>query len=558
LFTIAGTGTLTDVQVSREHEGDELGREDLPALKRALLAMATVGSLGAAASLSPACHHAGGPSAIEDAGPRTDGATVREASADGPIRRASDDSGRGRDAVADGAVLAAARATIKHVIVITQENRSFDHYFGTFPGAEGIPMDGGVPAACLPWGGVGPVDAGCERPFHTALDMNMGGPHSAADFAACYAEGAMTGFLATANQAAMSTCLHVSTYGVVCPPGVQVDVMGYHTAGEIPNYWAYARAFALQDHMFQAVASYSLPAHLYLVSAWSATCSPPGDPTGCVSDLVDPGNGAPTSSGSGFVAPAPEYAWTDVTRLLHDRGVSWRYFIAEGTDPDCDDGELTCDPKAQSYLTPSSLNVLPWFDDVREDDEVSNVEDTSRFFEELRRGELATVNWLIPNDEHSEHPPSLVSRGQAYVTEVVNAVMQSPYWQSTVIFLTWDDWGGFYDHVTPPVVDGNGYGFRVPGLTISPWVRPGQVDKQVLSHDAYLRFIEDVFLDGARLDPARDGRPDDRPTVREDAAELGDLLRELDFDQKPNPPLVLSPCPAGVDTVYADAGPCVP
>ena len=202
--------------------------------------------------------------------------------------------------------------------------------------------------------------------------------------------------------------------------------------------------------------------------------------------------------------------------------------------------------------------MLPWFDDVRADDEVSSIEDTTEFFEELRRGELATVNWLVPTDERSEHPPSLVSRGQAYVTEVINAVMQSPYWSSTVIFLTWDDWGGFYDHVKPPAIDGNGYGFRVPGLTISPWVRPGQIDKQVLSHDAYLRFIEDVFLDGARLDPAHDGRPDDRPTVREDVHELGDLLLEFDFTQKPNPPLVLSPCPSGVDTVYSDAGPCVP
>jgi len=101
--------------------------------------------------------------------------------------------------------------------------------------------------------------------------------------------------------------------------------------------------------------------------------------------------------------------------------------------------------------------------------------------------------------------------------------MESALWDSTVIFLTWDDWGGFYDHVAPIRVDPNGYGLRVPGLTISPWVKPHTIDHRVYSQDAYLRFIEDIFLNGARLDPAHDGRPDSRPTVREDEPELGDL-----------------------------------
>jgi len=101
----------------------------------------------------------------------------------------------------------------------------------------------------------------------------------------------------------------------------------------------------------------------------------------------------------------------------------------------------------------------------------------------------------------------------------------------------------------------------VPTITISPWVKPGVVDHTVYSHDAYLRFIEDIFLDGARLDPASDGRPDNRPTVRETAPALGDLLGEFDFTQTPNPALVLQPCPTPVDTVFADAGaksPCQP
>ncbi|HEY6463678.1 MAG TPA: alkaline phosphatase family protein, partial [Polyangiaceae bacterium] len=140
------------------------------------------------------------------------------------------------------------------------------------------------------------------------------------------------------------------------------------------------------------------------------------------------------------------------------------------------------------------------------------------------------------------------------VTTIIDAVMKSPFWDSTVIFLTWDDWGGFYDHEPPPAVDANGYGFRVPTITISPWVKPGVVDHTVYSHDAYLRFIEDVFAGGARLDPKSDGRPDNRPTVRETVPALGDLLSEFDFTQAPNPPLVLPACPAGVDTVFPDGG----
>jgi phospholipase C len=119
--------------------------------------------------------------------------------------------------------------------------------------------------------------------------------------------------------------------------------------------------------------------------------------------------------------------------------------------------------------------------------------------------------------------------------------MEGPDWDRTAIFLTWDDWGGFYDHVVPPRVDGNGYGLRVPGLVISPWVRPGTIQHATLSFDSYLRLIEDRFLGGQRLDPKTDGRPDARPTVRERIA--NPIQGVFDFRQEPLPPLVLDPWP---------------
>jgi phospholipase C len=160
----------------------------------------------------------------------------------------------------------------------------------------------------------------------------------------------------------------------------------------------------------------------------------------------------------------------------------------------------------------------------------------------------------------SEHPPASVHQGQAYVTSLINAVMKSKDWNSTAIFLSWDDWGGFYDHVVPPRVDQNGYGLRVPGIVISPYAKKGYIDTQTLSSDAYLKFIEDDFLGGARLDPKTDGRPDPRPDVRENAAILGNLAADFNFSQKPRPPFLLPTNPPtdspSVPAYFNGKGPC--
>jgi len=350
----------------------------------------------------------------------------------------------------------------------------------------------------------------------------------------------MDGFIDQAEKGARGC---VDPNNPNCTNATTPDVMGYHDFHEIANYWAYARNFVLQDQMFEPNASWSLPAHLFLVSEWSAKCSVHGDPMSCVDALQNP-DGTPNAMG---VYKHPDYAWTDLTYLLHDAGVSWAYYVAEGTEPDCEDDEMTCTVKKQSNGTPSIWNPLPFFETVAEDAELGNVKKLSDFFQAAQDGTLPAVSWIVPSGEVSEHPPSPVNVGQAYATNLVNTIMRSPDWNSTAIFLTWDDWGGFYDHVPPPSVDVNGYGLRVPGLVISPYVKRDFIDHQILSFDAYVKFIEDDFLGGQRLDPATDGRPDPRTSVREDAKVLGDLQADFDFTQAPRAPLLLQPYPCSGD-----------
>jgi phospholipase C len=432
----------------------------------------------------------------------------------------------GRHACRLGHQLINARAKIKHVVIIMQENRSFDSYFGTYPRADGIPMQDGVPTVCVD----NPATGECVRPFHNSSGANLGGGHGPQAATEDIDGGKMDGFIRSVQVDFAQICITDSASIGCALVKAGSDVMGYHDEREIPNYWAYARHYVLQDHMFEPATSWSLPAHLFLVSGWSATCSRPGDPSSCTSTLEFP-----------FPPTASDYAWTDLTYLLHSRNVSWAYYLSAGTEPDCEDDAAICPPKLQSPQVPGIWNPLPNFDTVREDGQLANIQPTANFLAAAMNGTLPAVSWVVPNGTVSEHPPQgTVSAGQAYVTSLINAVMEGPAWNSTVIFLSWDDWGGFYDHVVPPVVDANGYGLRVPGLVISPWARRGYVDHQVLSFDAYLKLIEDLFLGGERLNPATDGRPDPRPTVRENVAQLGNLLCDFHFSKRPLRPLILS------------------
>ena len=427
---------------------------------------------------------------------------------------------------------------IQHVVMIMQENRSFDSYFGTYPGANGIPAN-----VCVP----DPLHGGCVAPFHDSSGKNSGGPHGTKASLADIDGGQMDGFVGQQEEA--QSCASTDPECATCQEeGTKCDdVMGYHDAREIPNYWTYAQNFVLQDDMFESSASWSLPEHLYMVSGWSAVC-PKGatDPLSCRESL------SPVKPAGGWSSPLEpgraSYAWTDLTWLLHKAGVSWRYYIHEGTEPDCENDEsISCSKVKQGAKTPGIWNVLPDFTDVKEDSQLGNIQPLPSFYEAVRNDSscgLANVTWAIPSAEVSEHPPSTIEKGQAYVTTMINAIMQSPCWPSTAIFLSWDDWGGFYDHVVPPAIDAGGYGVRVPGLVISPYARAGYIDHQQLSHDSYLKFIEDDFLAGERLNPTTDGRADTRAGVREEAAGIGDLASDFNFEQAPRAPVLLSPHPA--------------
>lgn len=440
--------------------------------------------------------------------------------------------------------LGLARDKIKHIVVIMQENRSFDHYFGTYPGADGIPMQNGSPTVCSP----DPAAKNCVKPFHDPNDKNYGGPHGDTAAVADINSGKMDGFVAQEEQGRKISCKTVND-PICSQTQGKPDVMGWHDAREIPNYWTYAQNYVLQDKMFEPNASWSLPEHLFMVSEWSASCATK-DPMSCKNALQNPDRVPNKPKINANKARQPDYAWTDLTYLLHQNNVSWAYYLSEGSQPDCEDNEMLCNPKPQKVGVPQIWNPLPYFDTVHADGELGNIQAVDNFYKAAKSGTLPAVSWIVPESKVSEHPTALVSDGQAYVTGLVNAIMSSPEWDSTAIFLAWDDWGGFYDHVVPPTVDQNGYGLRVPGVVISPFAKKGYIDHQTLSFDAYVKFTEDLFLNGQRLDPKTDGRPDPRPSVRESMPQLGDLLNDFDFSQSPRPPMILpehpKPGPASI------------
>ena len=320
---------------------------------------------------------------------------------------------------------------IQHFIFIMQENRSFDSYFGTYPNAEGLP-----PGICL----ADPAGGPCISPHHDANDVNRGGPHNFANAQADINQGAMDGYLrqSFANFKPGANCTPPAPD---CSPGADPrDVLGWHDQREISNYWSYASLFVLQDRLFESVASYSLPAHLYMLAAQSG-------------GYIGTGQSQPTT-----------YNFPEITELLTSGKIDWKYYVTSGSSP----GTLDGDPGDLAPHKYGFWNPLPAFPAVKNDPtQWARLVDSATFFTDAMNGALPQVSWVIPSSPVSEHPPAQISSGMSYVTSLINAVMQSPQWSSSAIFISWDDWGGFYDHVAPPPVDQYGFGIRVPGLIIS-------------------------------------------------------------------------------------------
>ncbi len=429
---------------------------------------------------------------------------------------------------------AASSNPLQHLIFIVQENRSFDHYFGTYPGADGIPSA----APCLPskW-----YPSQCFTPYPNHAASNFGGPYVNKYQVADIDGGKMDGYVIQREQALGPQCApkngRVDPRRIVAAPmddeGVRVndhcivDVMGYHDGTDLPNYWAYAKNYVLFDHLYESAESWSLPSHLALFSGWSAQCTKidPPEIGSCSSNL----------NGKQWVPGKIPYLWTDITYLLYQNGITWSAYL---------DGGLGSAIGAPSNKVQGIWIPLGGFETVNDDGQYANaVGSTVADFEsQAAAGTLPQVSWVIPNYEDSDHPQASVAKGQAFVTSVVNAVEGGPDWSSSAIVVVWDDMGGFYDHEPPPFkLDADGPGLRVPALLISPYAVAGTIDHQILTSDSFLKLVEDTFAGGESI--CQTGRSDPRPDCRDESTQLGNILDDFDFNQPARPPLILSTHP---------------
>ncbi len=378
---------------------------------------------------------------------------------------------------------------IQHVVIIDKENRSFDNLFGRFPHADGARW------GRLPNGRKVPL---IHEPDHLILDINHGG---AAAMRAVDG-GAMDDFslLPGAMQAGRD------------------EALSQFWPRDIPGYWAYARHFTLDDHFFSTVLGPSFPNHLVTVAATSVNTI--DNPTnlshqawGCDSGLyarvtaVNPTTGRKHQVKPCFNVPT-------LTDLLDKAGVSWKYYAP---------------PRFSSGYLWSALDAIRH---VRYSPQWStNVVSDNSFTHDAAAGNLPAVSWLVSNEAQSDHPPWSMCVGENWTQKIINSIMKGPDWSSTVVVLTWDDFGGFYDHVAPPVHGLYGFGPRVPAIIISPWARPHAVDHTTYDFNSILRFIEDRYALG-HLTSAD--------------ASATSISHSLDLStSRPLPPLLLRPrsCP---------------
>ncbi len=379
---------------------------------------------------------------------------------------------------------------IQHIVIMVKENRSFDNYFGTFPGAAGATKGQTSSGQTVPL---------LHTPDHTLLDINHAG--DAARVAVN--DGKMNGF--DQLQGAIQD-------------GQDIALSQLHES-DIPNYWAYARTFTLDDHFFSTINGPSFPNHLVTVAGSSHNTD--DNPIlntyhswGCDAGQYTKVDTVDLQSGQHYYSK-PCFDLQTLPDEFQKAGISWKYY-APG--------------QYQSGYIWSALNSIKhirysplW---------QSNVPDTSQFMKDVKAGTLPQVSWVVMNEGESEHPPHSSCAGENWTVRQLNALMQSPLWASTAVFLTWDDFGGFFDHLAPPKLNAIAYGPRVPTLVISPYARRHFIDHQTYDFASILRYVEDKYQ---------------LPSLGEYDQRAQSIAGSLDLNQPPIPPLTLHArvCPPG-------------
>jgi phospholipase C len=400
---------------------------------------------------------------------------------------------------------------IKHIVLFVKENRSFDDYFGTFPGADGATSgltSTGQVVPLLPDPDVEPSDL-CHE-YTCALGAMDDGKMDKFDL-----------LKAGKNNPA--------------PPDLRSYVQISQSG--IPNYWAYASTYTLADHMFSSLWGPSFPNHLYTIAAQSGGVVNNPGVSGASKAVGFWGCDAPADGTVEVLSPNLQtlslvYPCFDFP-TLGDRidaappsnpPVTWKYYAP----PQGESGGFW-----NAYEAINHIRFGP--------DWTANIVPETQFITDALNGNLASVNWVVTPEDTSEHPPASVCAGENDAVSKINAIMQGPQWGSTAIFVTWDDFGGFYDHVPPPQTTTYGLGIRVPLIVISPYARPAYISKTVDSFESLLSFAENIF-----------GLPPLLPTDTL-ANNMADCF---DFSQNPVPPLILQQrtCPAIKVTCPASSG----
>jgi phospholipase C len=348
---------------------------------------------------------------------------------------------------------------IQHVVIMIQENRSFDNLFATYPGADGATY--------------GKLHDGSEFKLEAGPLQGKELNHTHAGFLTEYDGGKMDGF----DQ------IGFGSSGTGGPAGTYP--LRFVDPAQIRPYWEMAENYALADHLFQTQGSGSFSAHQDLIAAGTSIApgeslidSPSRGPWGC-----DAPAGTVTSyiSAKGYFfnqGPFPCLSYPTLGDLLDPKDVSWKYY----TPP-------LLVPGSSGFL----WNAYDAIHDVRfgRDWDRDDVSPETTIFQDISANSLPAVSWVIPSSQNSDHSYTS-DHGPAWVASVVNAIGKSPAWPTTVIIVVWDDWGGYFDHVAPPQLDYQGLGFRVPMLVISPYAKSvGYVSHTQYEFGSIVKFVED-------------------------------------------------------------------